>query len=551
MQFARDLESRLTADVALANTKIVPLAEIEHVKGLERMIMISMLELETGLLASMSQRNLDCLRNITNGTTSLLWLSGAGILGNNPNPDLCLSRGLARALMLEQPSLSFVHLDIGPIADREDATFHNVSRVLNICFGHDEKGSGVTVDKEFAQKDGLLYISRFGPDFDLNSLFRRRFEKEQGAIQTIGLSDMGPAKLVVDHTLDGGRGDTLYFEQVREPRVHAGRNTATEMPPDGYIDVDVKALSLNAKDVYVLKGRVETRGATTALEFSGVVTAVGPDLLHLDGQHDADAEARLRPGDRVVVGMPCQFATSLRVPAWAAQKTRPGEQPAVVATLPTIYGTALYALTDRARLRPGESVLIHGGAGAFGFAAITVAKRILGLVGGGGSGSRLATGSIYATAGSPARRRFITSRLGIPESQVFGSRDTSFAEQVKKATSGRGVDVVVNYLAGDLLQAGWECVAPFGRFVEIGKRDLADAGRLDMHVFLRNATFTAFDFSDLYYQQLDHHDPKFAMYVHPGFSLSRFVMHPRFKNFESAGILTPTFIYLQSIERSF
>lgn len=501
MQFAKDLEVYLATDPIFADIKIVPLAEIGHVEGLQRMIIISMLELEKKFLASMGQQDLDCLRSITNGSINLLWLSGAGTLSDTPNPDLCLSKGLARALMLEQPSLSFIHLDIGPIADRDDNTLHNIVRVLKSSFYEDNQCSGVTEDKEFAQKDGLLYISRFGPDFGLNSLFRRRFEK-QGAVEKVALSTIRPAKLVMDSTLDAGSGDTLYFEQMQTPRdASADKTTTTNLPSDGYIDVDVKTLSLNAKDVYVLKGRVETRGATTALEFSGVVTAVGPDLLHLD----SDAEERpLRPGDHVVVGMPCQFATSLRVPAWAAHRTRPGEQAAVMATLPTIYGTALYALTDRARLRPGESVIIHGGAGAFGFAAIMVAKRILGDGG---------TDMIYATAGSPARRRFITSRLGIPESHVFSSRDASFAEEVKKATAGRGVDVVVNYLTGDLLQAGWACVAPFGRFVEIGKRDLVDAGRLDMHVFLRNATFTAFDFSDLYYRHLDHGDPKFARYV--------------------------------------
>ena len=65
------------------------------------------------------------------------------------------------------------------------------------------------------------------------------------------------------------------------------------------------------------------------------------------------------------------------------------------------------------------------------------------------------------------------------------------------ATNGKGVDIVLNSLIGDLLHDSWRCCARFGRFVEIGKRDLTDAGKLDMQVFKRNATFTAFDVSEL------------------------------------------------------
>ena len=66
-------------------------------------------------------------------------------------------------------------------------------------------------------------------------------------------------------------------------------------------------------------------------------------------------------------------------------------------------------------------------------------------------------------------------------------------------TNGHGVDVVLNSLVGDLLHTSWMCCAPFGRFIEIGKKDLSDAGRLEMSQFLKNMTFSAFDLSSLYY----------------------------------------------------
>jgi len=80
------------------------------------------------------------------------------------------------------------------------------------------------------------------------------------------------------------------------------------------------------------------------------------------------------------------------------------------------------------------------------------------------------------------------------------SRDASFVQGIMAATNPRGVDVIINSLVGDLMHDGWQsCLADFGRFVEIGKRELLDAGRLDMSAFLRNAPFTAFDLSELFH----------------------------------------------------
>ena len=91
--------------------------------------------------------------------------------------------------------------------------------------------------------------------------------------------------------------------------------------------------------------------------------------------------------------------------------------------------------------------------------------------------------------------------FGIESANIFNSRDSSFLPAILSATGGRGVDVVLNSLVGDLLHASWRCCAPFGRFIEIGKRDLTDAGRLEMEQFLKSVTFSAFDLSHLYYHE--------------------------------------------------
>lgn len=232
-------------------------------------------------------------------------------------------------------------------------------------------------DKEFAQINGLLHISRFVPDLDLNSLFRQRLGSRTGSLPKRSLAQAAPARLSIGKV---GLTDTLHFQEIRQPR-------DDDIPP-GSVDIDVKAVSLNAKDIYTMSGRVDTRTGTTAIEFSGIVRAVGSEVSHL------------QPGDHAVVLAPNHFGTTERVPGWAAHKMLPGEDFTVMPTLPVVYGTALYALHDRANLRAGESILIHSGAGAFGMAAIAIAQRIGAVV--------------YTTVGSQSKRDFLSQEMGVP-----------------------------------------------------------------------------------------------------------------------------------------
>lgn len=100
-----------------------------------------------------------------------------------------------------------------------------------------------------------------------------------------------------------------------------------------------------------------------------------------------------------------------------------------------------------------------------------------------------------------AKRQYLQRKFGIDPARIFDSRSSSFLSAILDATDGRGVDVVLNSLTGDLLHASWRCCAALGRFIEIGKRDLTDAGKLEMEQFLKSTTFSAFDMSLLYYHE--------------------------------------------------
>ncbi|OTA08257.1 PKS protein [Trichoderma parareesei] len=431
------------------------LDSIDSVNLNEHVACLSFLEMEHEFLATMSSEDMDRFRKITDNVGCLLWLTGANML-SDPNPDLTLSSGLSRALMLEQPALRYTILDVGadlPKLNYKESICNSMTAALTCRYDTD--------DKEFIQKEGVLYISRFAPDVELNALFRQRMSP--GAMKLVPLGQVGPAKLSIGQV---GMTDTIHFQQVSE------RKTT---PPAGFVDVELRAVGLNAKDIYALNGRAETRSATTALDFGGVISAVGPDVEHL------------KVGDRVAGFVPNHFGTTERVPMQAVHKMLLKEEFTVLPTLLTVYCTALVALKDRAHLRAGESILIHSGAGAFGLAAITMAKHM--------------GATVFATVGSRAKRDYLINEMGVPPENIFHSRNASFMDDILATTSGRGVNVIVNSLVGDLMHASWSCIAPFGRFVEIGKRELIDAGKLDMRVFLKNATFTAFDLSEFFYAE--------------------------------------------------
>ena len=462
-KFVDKLATTLREQYRVSSAKVVSLQDVEKAGLTAETACISLVEVEKEFLPVMTSEEMDLFRYITNTVKNLLWLTGSDALSVDGRPNLSLSSGLSRALMVEQPTLGFAILDVGQLLLEDSKVSSqlisdNIVRALLPQYPTD--------DKEFIQKDDMLHISRFVPDDNVNTLFSRRMEPTGGErpdqVQMTKLKDALPAKLTLGKV---GLLSSIYFQEVSEKTI---------APPEGFIDVDVKAVSVNAKDVYTMYGRVETQESSLSLEFGGVVKAVGPN-------------SDFAVGDRVVALAPNHWYTTERVPVSSVCKIKSEEDFSTMAALPVVYCTAIYALQNRANLQAGESVLIHAGAGAFGIAAISLAQSM--------------GATVYTTAGSASKRQFLMEEFGLPESHIFNSRDTSFASEVMKATGGEGVDVIVNSLIGDLLHDSWDCIADFGRFVEIGKKDLVDAGKLDMRVFLRNATFTAFDLSELFYNK--------------------------------------------------
>ncbi|KAF4106419.1 fatty acid synthase [Onychostoma macrolepis] len=146
------------------------------------------------------------------------------------------------------------------------------------------------------------------------------------------------------------------------------------------------------------------------------------------------------------------------------------------ASVPVVYATAYYSLVVRGRLRPGESVLIHSGSGGVGQAAIAIALSM--------------RCRVFTTVGSGEKAAYLQERFPQLTAESFAnSRDASFEQHVMLQTQGKGVDLVLNSLAEEKLQASLRCLARHGRFLEIGKYDLSNNTPLGMALFLKNVAF--------------------------------------------------------------
>jgi NADPH:quinone reductase-like Zn-dependent oxidoreductase len=227
---------------------------------------------------------------------------------------------------------------------------------------------------------------------------------------------------------------------------------AAPRPTLGPFDVmiEVSAAALNFKEVLSALGLSQQVGDAHAgralrfgLECAGTIVACG------------EAVTNFAPGDAVLaLGDSC-FASYVTTSQDRVARIPSGWSFAAAATLPIAFLTARYALFRIGRLRRGERVLIHAATGGVGLAAVQLCQQ--------------AGAEIFATAGTEEKRAYLRS-LGIPH--VLDSRQLSFADEVRARTGGRGVDVVLNSLSGEFVEKGVQALAPFGRFLELGKRDV-------------------------------------------------------------------------------
>ena len=242
---------------------------------------------------------------------------------------------------------------------------------------------------------------------------------------------------------------------------------STRHPPGpGEIEIEVRAVGLNLREVLKALGVYPV--AESPIRFGGDLAG---RILRV-----GEGVTGLAAGDCVVAHGPDTFRSHATLPAFLAARMPESLTFEAAATVPIAFLTAYYALHYLARVRAGERVLIHAAAGGVGLAAVALCKR--------------RGAEIFATAGSEAKRRYLR---GIGIEHVMDSRTLDFVDEIGRITNGEGVDVVLNSLAGEFLTASLEVLGLFGRFLEIGKRDIYDGTKIGLHPFRKGLTFFAID----------------------------------------------------------
>ncbi|MGE8685919.1 MAG: SDR family NAD(P)-dependent oxidoreductase [Achromobacter sp.] len=246
-------------------------------------------------------------------------------------------------------------------------------------------------------------------------------------------------------------------------------------PADDEVEVRVHATGLNFRDVMYALGLLADEalengyaGPTLGLEFAGTIVRCGA------------AVAGYAPGDTVLGFGPASFGDHVTTGTTAVAPIPEGVSFEAAATIPSTFFTVYYALHHLARLAPGEKVLIHGAAGGVGIAAIQYAQW--------------RGAEIHATAGTEEKRDFLRL-MGVQH--VYDSRTLSYAEEILAQTGGRGVDVVLNSLAGEAVRRNLDVLAPFGRFLELGKRDFYENTRIGLRPFRNNISYFGIDADQL------------------------------------------------------
>ncbi|MBA3832879.1 MAG: SDR family NAD(P)-dependent oxidoreductase [Chthoniobacterales bacterium] len=257
----------------------------------------------------------------------------------------------------------------------------------------------------------------------------------------------------------------LRLESLERGLLSSLRLVPFALPPcgPGQVVIEVKAAGMNFRDVLKALALYPAETADARIygdEVAGVVKAVGSGVT------------QVAPGDRVFGLAVFGLATHAMARGGDLRPIPAGLSFEEAATLPVVFMTSWHALKTVAHLEAGERVLIHAGAGGVGMAAIQIAHHL--------------GAEVIASAGSPAKRDLLRV-LGVKH--VIDSRRGDFAESGMEITNGKGVDVVLNALAAEAIPMGLSCLAPFGRFVEIGKRDIYQNSRIPLWPMRKNASF--------------------------------------------------------------
>lgn len=399
------------------------------------------------LLLDLDERGLSVLKAVFAQANCVLWITFGGV-GNRSNAGAGAVSGLLRTLRSESRGMSFLTCDI----ENQDFSNPDFAQAISRIFAKVSNKSGIESsvrDFEYAVQNGRIMIPRIVGDKIANKAIMTAASQHEPEEQPLWQEDtcltlsMGQIGLL----------DTFQF-------IHS-EGTSGEIGCEE-VEIQVKAVGLNFLDLVIATGQLPgSKGF--GVECAGIVTKLGKRTQNL------------KVGDKVCALASSSFSSHVRTRDCLVCLMPDNMSFEIAASTPCVFITAYYSLHYAARLQKNESILIHSAAGGTGQAMIKLAQRI---------GAK-----IFVTAGSAAKVDFLEQSFGLPRSRILNSRNLDFGHQIMSLTEGKGVDVIVNSLAGDYLRESWRCLTMFGRFIELGKRDAVENGKLDMSKFEKSISY--------------------------------------------------------------
>lgn len=410
-------------------------------------VAIFLVETDKPFLATMSEDGFQWLQDFIKRTQKLLWVTSKSVEDMQYAQYNGIAPGFLRSIRAEAPDKHIVTLAIESQGQPPETHAQYIAKVFKAAFE-----SPPSKELEYIVRDDQITSGRVVQDIPLNNTLHSLLHPQ---LKNKPWSP-GPALELSVET--PGTLDSLRFI---EDTTHETKQLGAHE-----VEIEAKTWGLNFRDLLVALARLENK--ELGIDCAGVVTRVGPSC-----------NSGIQPGDRVaMVSLGC-MRTYPRAHETAVIKIPDSLSFSAASSIIIPGMTAYYSLVEIARLRKGEKILIHSASGSTGQMAIWIAK--------------MRGAEIFATVGFDEKKRFLMERFGIPEDHIFYSRNTSFAQGIMRVTKGYGVDVVLNSLSGDGLRASWECMASYGRFVEIGKADIKSNASLPMASFDRNVSFSAVD----------------------------------------------------------
>jgi myxalamid-type polyketide synthase MxaB len=353
---------------------------------------------------------------LQNPSSSLprLWLVTCGAQSVGQEESLAPAQaplwGLAHTLVLENPDLRCVRVDLDPASETIDcqALFEEISSLP-------------PAEARIAFRKSQRYVARLvkHTGSTVNMDVRPSLTEEQ------------PLRLEIPVR---GALDNLEL-----------RPASRRQPLPGEVEIRVRATGLNFRDVLNALGMFSEEPGPLGQECAGEVVAIGEGVENV------------RVGDKVLGIAQGSFSTFVTTQASLVIAKPDDLSLEEAATIPITFLTAFYALHHLAKIAPGDRVLLHAAAGGVGLAAVQLAQR--------------AGAEIFATAGNPEKRAFLQS-LGVQH--IMDSRSLDFAAEILAQTGGSGVDIILNSLTGDFIPKSLSVLKDKGCFLEIGKIGIWD-----------------------------------------------------------------------------